>query len=141
MTIAALLAAVPTAHPRLHLDAAGLAGLRERAATSHRRYADLLFAWVERNAGWQPPVERDDRELDEVAFEECAAFVTNAALAAVVGGREEHRELARRWALAMCRMPKCGLPCMPNRVHQRCPASCDRGSRPGYFVWSQPASR
>lgn len=92
-------------HPRLHFDAAGLAALRERARGAHRRYAERLYEWVERHRDWYPAVQRAEREWDEVALEECGAFVTNAALAAAVSGEAAHLDLARRWALAMGGFP------------------------------------
>src|SRR5690242_7540630 len=93
-------------HPRLHFDAAGREALRERARGTHRRYAEILFEWVERRREWSPPVERADEAWDEVALEECGAFLTNAALAATVGGDPGHLDLARRWALSMCEFPR-----------------------------------
>jgi hypothetical protein len=94
------------AHPRLHFDAAGREELRERARGTHRRYADLLLEWVRAHSNWSPPAHLPDEALDEVILEECAAFVTNAALAAVVSGEVAHRDLARKWALAMCDLPR-----------------------------------
>jgi len=105
----ARLRAISCVHPRLHLDASGLASLRERVGGTHRRYADLLLEWVEKNRGWSPPVDVPDNELNEVLLEESGAFVTNAALGCVVSGKAEHRELARRWTLAMCRVPRAPL--------------------------------
>jgi hypothetical protein len=80
--------------------------LRERAAGTHRRYAGLLLDWLERHRGWSPPTDLPDSALDEVALEECGAFVTNAALAFVLSRRVDDRELARGWALAMCELPR-----------------------------------
>ena len=71
-------------HPSLHFDAAGRERLREAAASTHRRYVTLLLEWVDRNAAWSPPLHLPDNALNEVHFEECGAFVTNAALAFVV---------------------------------------------------------
>jgi Domain of unknown function (DUF4962) len=93
-------------HPRLHFDVAGREELRGRAEGMHRRYAQLLFEWVERYREWTPPLETPESALNEVVLEECGAFVTNAALAFVLSGSDEHLALARRWALAMAEVPR-----------------------------------
>jgi len=107
--VLARLRAISRTHPRLHFDANGLADLRERAEKTHRRYADLLMEWVEKNRGWSPLVDVPDNKLTEVLLEESGAFVTNAALACALSGKAEHRELARRWTLAMCQVPRAPL--------------------------------
>src|SRR4051812_15084464 len=95
-----------SAHPRLHFNAPGREALRGSARTSHLRYADLLASWVRENESWSPPAHLADNALNEVMLEECAAFVTNAALQAVVTGEARDLDLARRWALAMAELPR-----------------------------------
>src|SRR5205823_5659045 len=99
-------------HPRLHFDGAGLEALRARAAGSHQRYAALLVVWLERHRNWSPPTGLPAGAWNEVLLEECGAFVTNAALAAVVTGERADLAIARRWALAMSEvgpLPNYGL--------------------------------
>jgi hypothetical protein len=96
---------VEVSHPRLHFSAEGRKSLRARAQHSHRRYAALLLAWVEQNRQWMPPSKPSPEPLNEVVLEQCAAFLTNAALAFTLSEREEHLELARCWATAMCKAP------------------------------------
>jgi|GEM_PF-2344639 len=100
--LVARLQEVGASHPRLHFDAASRELLRGKARTSHERYARLLFEWVEHNRDWKPPAQAASRPLGEVELEQSAAFVTNAALAAVLSGKPGHVELARTWALGMC---------------------------------------
>ena len=92
---------VRTTHPRLHFNAPGLKALRSRAAGSHSRYAGLLFEWVERNNNFSPK-ELLSVSANEVALEQCGAFVTNAALAYTVSGRKKYLEQAGKWAMEMC---------------------------------------
>lgn len=99
------LESVPASHPRLHLDSGGVAALRRKAAGTHRRYAQLLLGWIERHRHWEPPSGFPERSA-EVALEEAAAFLTNAALAVLLEPEPQRLELARRWALAMARVPE-----------------------------------
>lgn len=104
--LARRLAQLPPAHPRLHFDARGRDRLRTRAAGTHRRYGQLLLRWIGRNRKWSPPAELPDSALDEVVLEQSGAFVTNAALAFVLSREPDHLELARRWTLGMCEVPR-----------------------------------
>lgn len=104
--LAARLKQLRLSHPRLHFDVQGGKRLRERAAGTHRRYADLLLQWVAGNRTWSPPAGLPDSKLNEVVLEQAGAFVTNAALAFVLSEKAEHLELARRWTLAMCEVPR-----------------------------------
>ena len=99
-------------HPRLHFDHAGRNDLRDRARTTHQRYSELLLDWVGKHRKWTPPFPRVKEEFslvgkgDEVLLEQCGAFLTNAALAYVLSEQQTHFELARRWALEMCRLER-----------------------------------
>ena len=104
--LAGQLQSLRLSHPRLHFDAEGRSGLRARAGGTHRRYAEMLFEWVERNREWSPPTGLPDSALNEVVLEQSGAFVTNAALAHVLSREARHLELAQRWALAMCEVPR-----------------------------------
>jgi len=98
---------IPHRHPSLHFNAEGLEQLRRRAKGTHRKYAELLFDWVARNRTWSPldfpyPTGR------EVALEQSAAFVTNAALAFCLSQQDEYLQLARRWTSEMLKYPQDG---------------------------------
>jgi hypothetical protein len=95
--------------PRLHFHASDAARFRRGLEGRHGRYARLLFAWVERNRDWTPLRDSPDRKFRNTILEEEGAFITNAALAAVLSGRREHLDLARRRALAMCEWPRDGF--------------------------------
>lgn len=101
--LTARLQSVRTVHPRLHFGPDGQTQLRKRAAGTHSRYARPLSEWVQRHREWGPPVGLPPNQINEVVLEESAAFLSNAALAAVIGG---DAEAARRWALAMCELPQ-----------------------------------
>jgi hypothetical protein len=108
--LAKRLSAVEPVHPRLHFNSEGSVRLRRQASGTHRRYAQLLFNWVERHREWSPPKTLPEGSGNEVILEESGAFVTNFALAYVISGDNEHIELARRGALAMCELPRGELP-------------------------------
>ena len=99
-------------HPRLHFDRAGRKVLRDRARTTHRRYAKLLFEWVSKHGEWTPPFPSAKRAFsltgkgDEVLLEQCGTFLTNAALAFVLSEQQRHLKVARRWTLEMCRLER-----------------------------------
>lgn len=92
-------------HPFLHFDAAKLEGLRKNKEETHLRYVNFLYQWVEENKGWTPPYITG-KDGDEVQLEECAAFLTNVALAYCLGKKKEYFDLALQWALKMCEIPK-----------------------------------
>jgi hypothetical protein len=108
-SLAQKLDAFELSRPRLHFDAAGRDQLRARAASTQLRYAELLLEWVQRHHEWAPPTDLPDSALNEVVLERSGAHLTNAALAFVVSGRDEHRDLTREWALAMCELPRAEL--------------------------------
>lgn len=91
-------------HPSLHFDAKGLKTLRKQAKGTHKRYAVRLFEWVDKNRSWSPPPVTG-AQGDEVALEESGAFLTNAAFAYCLSGKDQHFQLARKWALKMCDFP------------------------------------
>ena len=92
-------------HPSLHFDALGLERLRKNTAESHLRYVNFLYQWVDENKGWTPPYITG-KDGDEVHLEECAAFLTNAALAYCLSRKREYFDLTLRWVLKMCEIPK-----------------------------------
>ncbi len=106
---AARLAKIQPSHPRLHFDTIGRRALVARAGGTHRRYAQHLFGWIDRYQQWTPPRELPESSGNEVALEETAAFVTNAALAFVLSDEDKHLEISKRWALQMCELPQGGL--------------------------------
>ena len=98
------LAGIHSKHPSLHFDAEGLQELRYRATRTHRCYADMLFEWVDRNRKWSPS-DMPYPSGREVALEQSAAFVTNAALAFILTQRDEYLELSRKWISEMLEYP------------------------------------
>lgn len=104
----ARLANIHSKHPSLHFDAKGLEQLRRRATGTHRRYAKMLFDWVDKNKRWSP-LDMPYPAGREVALEQSGAFVTNVALAFVLSQRDEHLRLARKWIMEMLEYPKNGV--------------------------------
>jgi hypothetical protein len=96
---------IKTRHPSLHFDAGKLKQLRKQALGTHEVYANRLYAWVDEKKSWTPP-KITGIDGDEVPLEESGAFLTNAALAYSLSGKNEYLEISRKWALAMCEYPK-----------------------------------
>jgi len=104
--LVAKLVKIPSRHPSLHFDVGGLEQLRSRVKGTHRRYAEMLYEWVDRNRTWSPPGIYELYSAGaEVPLEQSGAFVTNTALAFVLSRRDEYLQLSRRWAMAMCEYP------------------------------------
>jgi len=103
--LAERLARIGSRHPSLHFNDESKEKLIHQAATTRSRYAGLLYAWVDRYSQWSPADLLDKLQGNEVALEQCGAFVTNAALAFVVGRKENYLQLARKWVLEMCNYP------------------------------------
>jgi hypothetical protein len=92
-------------HPSLHFNAEQLEQLRQRAIGTHRRYAEMLFDWVDRNRKWSPS-DMPYPSGREVALEQSGAFVSNVALAFILSERNEYLQLCRRWIGQMLEYPK-----------------------------------
>ncbi len=99
------LTSIKLKHPFLHFDATGLNRMRKNKEDRHLRYVNFLYQWVEENKDWMPPYITG-KDGEEVQLEECAAFVTNAALAYCLSKKKEYFDLALKWALKMCELPK-----------------------------------
>ncbi|WP_073059112.1 DUF4962 domain-containing protein [Fodinibius roseus] len=95
---------IQKSHPSLHFDSKRLTQLRAQAKGTHVRYAQNLFQWVDKNKSWSPS-RVTGGSGDEVPLEEAGAFLTNASLAFCLSRKEQHFEIARNWALAMCEYP------------------------------------
>ena len=108
------LSGIKSRHPSLHFDSGKLEQLRSQANGTHQIYATRLYQWVDEKKSWSPP-KITGIDGDEVQLEESAAFLTNAALAFCLSGRNEYLELSRRWALAMCGYPKNAIKKLWNR--------------------------
>ena len=91
-------------HPSLHFNAEGLQRLRRQASRTHRRYAEMLFEWVDRNRKWSPS-DMPYPSGREVALEQSGAFVTNAALAFILSRQDEYLQLCRKWISEMLEYP------------------------------------
>jgi hypothetical protein len=89
-------------HPSLHFNAVQLKELRKKASGSHRKYAQMLYHWIDGKKTWSPPYIKGV-DGDEVPLEECAAFLTNAVLAFCISGKREYLNLSRNWILSMCK--------------------------------------
>jgi hypothetical protein len=98
----------PAARPSLYFDAAGVEKLRQRAATTHRRYFDALQRWVDAHLDRQPLRGINAgfvRHSSEVYFEETFSFLSNVMLAYLVTGEERYADVARAWLRALCTYP------------------------------------
>ena len=99
---------LPAARPSLYFDADGVEQLRQRAATTHRRYFDALQRWVDAHLDRQPLRGIDAgfvQQSSEVYFEETFSFLSNAMLAYLVTGEERYANVARTWLRALCTYP------------------------------------
>ncbi len=96
------LRSIPAEHPRLHITNESLETLREQADTTHSRYRALLLDWTDRHRN--DNIRPGGPTVGE-SLERAGSYVTSAALAALIGGRERDLELAREWTLAICTYP------------------------------------
>jgi len=92
-----------TDRPRLHFRLKELAEIRREIHTTRKRYFKNLLAWLQSRKTWSPPSDTPQGTLNEVQLETAGAFVTNAALAAVLTEDPQIVALAKSWALRMAR--------------------------------------
>ncbi|MCE5238282.1 DUF4962 domain-containing protein [bacterium] len=99
-------------HPRLYLDAAGVARLREAVKTTHAAQWQRLQALAERLVKSGPPqyIERDKYSGDEQLWQrEVGNAMPTLALVWLVTQDKQYLDSARAWALASCSYPTWGL--------------------------------
>jgi len=104
--LAARLARISSRHPSLHFNDREKEKLLRRVRRTHSRYAGILCEWVDRYQQWSPSNLLDKLKGNEVALEQCGAFITNAALAFVVSRRGKYLQLVQKWASEMCDYPQ-----------------------------------
>ncbi|WP_226781315.1 heparinase II/III family protein [Oceaniglobus trochenteri] len=94
----------------MHVDETRLAALRDGRDPVLAGYRDALVDWVDRHRDWTPPRDlTSGSRTMEVLLEESAAYLTNAALAALITQEPRHLDLARTWARALARLPGQGV--------------------------------
>jgi hypothetical protein len=95
--------------PTLYFDAAGIEALRQRAATTHQRYAAALRSWVDAHLDRQPLRGLDATFMDrssEVYFEETFSFLSNVMLTYLMTGDARYADVAREWLRTLCTYPE-----------------------------------
>jgi len=99
-------------HPRLYLDAAHVARLREAVKTTHAAQWQKLQALADRHVKSGPPayIERDKYSGDEQLWQrEVGNAMPTLALAWLITQDKQYLDGARAWALASCGYATWGL--------------------------------
>jgi hypothetical protein len=92
-----------TNRPRLFLPAGDLAALRERAATTHTRYAQAAAAVHAREAGAAPELPQSPTSWDNWPIEPWTARMVNAAVLSAATRDPAVTRQAVDWLLGLCR--------------------------------------
>ncbi|HWI55910.1 MAG TPA: hypothetical protein VNZ22_01695, partial [Bacillota bacterium] len=99
-------------HPRLYLDAARIAELRQAIQTTHAPMWKELRELADHAVKSGPPAyrEQDGHSGDEQLWQrEVGNTLPVLAMTWVLSGEKRYLEAARRWALASCAYPTWGL--------------------------------
>jgi len=99
-------------HPRLYLDAARIAELRQAIQTTHAQMWKELRQYADRAVKAGPPAyrERDSYSGDEQLWQRNVGNTMPVlAMAWVLSGERQYLDAARQWALASCNYGTWGL--------------------------------
>ncbi len=99
-------------HPRLYLDTARIAELRQAIQTTHAPMWKAVRERADRAVKQGPPAyrERDNYSGDEQLWQrEVGNAMPVLAMAWVLSGERQYLDAARQWALASCGYPTWGL--------------------------------